>query len=153
MAKNVGMSMNDQGVKAKLFRIGEKVENGSLRVMRKNADEVLKLAKMNVPVEDFHVEDSIVLTEERSGQNRRIEITIGVDAAILRRVSDQEFDYSVWLHEGQYNLGELSELKNEISRSDDPRARVGNKYLERAIDAVRNSAIREIKKEVKKDIR
>ncbi len=148
LKKGIHMTVEDN-VTAKLYRAGDRVEKHSVDVMRRYGDNVLKLSRLNVPVEDFHVEDSIVKTETRGGPNRRIEIQIGVDSARLRDLSGQEYDYSIWLHEGTYNLGELSEAKADISIGEDPRARVGNKFIERAVEAVTESALREMRKKVR----
>ncbi|CDT52577.1 hypothetical protein VCR15J2_390008 [Vibrio coralliirubri] len=151
--KSIGMSMESDKIMARLHRIGERVQKHSLDVMRRYAARVEKLAKLNVPVEDFHVEDAIVSQEKRTGQNRRVEITVGVDPDLLRQFSGQDYDYSIWLHESQYNLGELSAYKATLVASEDPRASVGNKFVERALYAVEDEAIRETKKAVKKAIK
>lgn len=153
LKKGVGMSMNSDNVTAKLSRRGEKVEKHSVDVMRKYGDDVLRLARLNVPVKDFYVEDSIVKEENRTGQNRRIEITIGVDSAKLASISGKSYDYSIWLHESSYNLGPLSEVKYYISKAEDPRAKVGNKFLERAIDSVKSDALSDLRKGIKEAIR
>lgn len=153
LKKGIGMRMQSSGVVAKLDRSGEKVEKHSIDVMRRYGDKVLHLAKLNVPVKNFYVEDAIVKEERRSGLNRRIEITVGVDASKLLEMTGKSYDYSIWLHEGSYNLGPLSEVKNEISKAEDPRAKVGNKFLERAITSVKSEALRELRKGIKGAIR
>ena len=149
LKKKVGISMESSGVVARLNRFGDTVEKHSVDVMRRYGDQVHKLAKLNVPVQDFHVEDSIVKEESRTGLNRRIEIKVGVDPSILRELSGIDYDYSVWLHEGTYNLGELSILKDAISKSEDPRASVGPKYLEKAIDSVKDDALRDMRSAIR----
>ncbi|MET2951339.1 hypothetical protein ABXV18_24965 [Vibrio owensii] len=151
--KGIAMEVNASEVMSRLYRVGDRVQKHSVDVMRRYAARVERLAKLNVPVQDFHVEDSIVTQEKRSGMNRRIEITVGVDEGLLREYSGQDYDYSIWLHEADYNLSKLSEYKDSISRSEDPKAKVGNKYLENALNSVRNDAIAETRREVKRQIK
>lgn len=123
---------NLAAVMANLARTESKVHKGSLKALRDSAEVIVKAAKANAPVDDGHLVACIVASEIRErtalGRFGQITVNVGVDASKLASDSGIAYDYSVPMHEEEYNLGPKSEQKQASS----PGVVVGSKFLERA---------------------
>lgn len=124
------MSLEWQGVTLDMF-IDEleasttKTRKESKIAMRRGAKAILEESKAGAPVDEHNLENAHTLSIVRlSKDNIELEITIGGEHG--GRDVDE---YAVQMHEGEYQLGEKSKLKNQSSP-----VPVGPYFLDRAID-------------------
>lgn len=123
---------NLSGIGAALMRTQDRVDKASLAFIRRGGKIIADQAKLNAPVDTGDLESAIVIKEAiDSARNRRKVIEVGVDPELLDLESRDGFDYSVEMHEGDYKLGAKSREKQNTLGGD---ARVGPKYLDRAVD-------------------
>jgi hypothetical protein len=106
-----------------LKNIGLKVQENARKTMHRASDRIVVRAKKMAPVDTHNLENHIHKNVEYEGPKGRLKISVDVDA-----VGDLA-DYAVIMHEGEYNLGPLSQAKNDSQ----PEA-VGNRFLTRAAD-------------------
>lgn len=122
-----------KGVLAKMARTEKKVLDHSLAALRKQAQLVVMMAKLNAPIDKGDLENAIVAREKRErtalGRFGQVVIEVGVDTSLLDLGIREGFDYSIEMHEGDYNLGPRSQIKQDHL----PGVTVGYKYLERAL--------------------
>lgn len=150
MARKIGATFTDN-VSVKLKRLEKEMMREHLKLLKKSASEIAYLASLNAPTRDGTVEESIVVNEPvRDGINHSFTYTVGVDKDMVAKkraalgYRDPYFDYfSIWLHESIYNLGEDSQIKADIVKMLHPKARVGNKYLERAYRSLKTDIEKE----------
>jgi len=145
MARRVG-AVFTSNVRLKLKRLEGDMQKHLLDHMIKSAEDVAELARLNVPVDTFTVEDSIIVEKpRRDGINFAYTFTVGVNTNKFNSIASQrkrnwnanKFAYfDVWLHESTYSLGERSIAKNLRVQSESPYARVGNKFLTRASESL-----------------
>lgn len=102
----------------RLEKIAERSTRQLRRVHADGADQLLKTAQAMAPVLTGNLEESIFIQETKEVGNR-ITRTIILD--------ESRAPYGVYMHEGIYNLGKLSEAKNATSEHT-----VGRKFMERA---------------------
>lgn len=121
-----------QATLAKLERIGKRTNKAALRIVRAGAKDIADRASDYAPVDQGDLENSIVVEEDRRG-NDRIVFYVGVDPSKLGEgYWRYGFRYDIEMHEGVYNPGPLSQAKNaRVGGSG-----VGPKYLERALDEI-----------------
>mgnify|MGYP006428527651 CR=1 FL=1 len=115
------------GVFAKMQNIAEVTNRRTLRRLRKGAEDVKQLAVKYAPVEDHNIEQSIDIEETREGRNRRTVIKVFVNPSKGNTGTVEK--YYLMLHESTYKLGEDS-IEKQKGQSE----KVGNKFLERAVD-------------------
>lgn len=114
---------------AKLSQTGERAVRGVSEEIKEGAKDIQDLARLQAPVDEGNLEDAIKVEVDRSGINGRIQAYVYVD-------SDQDTgdgrtvgEYSNYMHEGTYNLGPRSQIKQSAAG-----VVVGRKFLERAVD-------------------
>ena len=110
----------------------------ALFLMRAVRDTIVKAAKDRVPV------DTGQLTADITGdvkQNKK-----SFSATCYVPINAPSSSYCVWIHEGQYNLGKNSQLK----QAKRPEILVGPKYITRGINDNLQKIIENIKKALKK---
>lgn len=121
-----------RGIKRQFRRTEEKASRASLNALRKAALIVTLAARQNAPIDEGDLEKAIVSIERRErtalGRFGSISIQVGVDKGLLELDRRKGFDYSVPMHESTYNLGPLSQEKQNMN----PGFTVGPKYLDRA---------------------
>lgn len=106
---------------------GERVVRGVSTQMKKEGEEIQKLAREYAPVDEGNLEDAITVEADRSGVRGRTVVYVYVDEnhpAHMTTVGQ----YAMRMHEGEYRLGPGSQAK------DAGRGVVGPKFLERAVD-------------------
>lgn len=137
-----------KGVKRTQFamsRFGDKTNQASLRVVRKSAKEIRDLARLYAPVDEGDLEESIRIIKEVRGDKRRLVQYIGVDPAYLGvGYQRYRFRYDVEMHDGEYNLGPLSRIKDSVVG----RGKVGRLYLKRAVDELSPEITEKIKEKM-----
>lgn len=141
-----------------LKRLDQKVQAGMREYLYKSGEKIQELAKLNAPVDEGDLEDSIVMEIVKGGGiNRANTVVVGVDplklaASRAERGIVNSYRYDQYIHEAVYNLGEKSEEKDTWVRSFHPKASVGNKFLERSMLTLRPSILRGAKELAKKII-
>lgn len=124
-------------------RTEAKVLKGSLDALRKAAKEVVALTKKMVPVDTFALDKAVSSEELRErtslGRFGQVTISVGVDMSKLDLSLHNGFDYAVEMHEGTYNLGP----KSVIKQAGQPE-QVGPKYLERALKQLRDKITKDM---------
>ena len=147
------MGIEIQGVSevnALLRRTADRTSKRQLVRLRKGVEDVTRKAKEFAPVDDGYLEGAITAVATRLNTfNHRYEFMVGVDKALLGPgKSIYGFDYDVEMHEGVYNLGPLSQQKQQVSGK-----RVGPKYLARALEEVEAGLIRDMERIVEEETR
>jgi len=143
-----------------LARLNKECQANLLGVLKKSAYELRDLARRNAPVDTGATEDAIVVEEpRRNGINGAYTFNVGVNRELHERLaSERKINwkphpyFDAWLHESDYELGEKSKEKNRRVRREDRRARVGNKFLERASNSLKPKISREANRVAKRAI-
>lgn len=111
------------------------------RAQDQAADQAVTVAKQMTPVLSGNLELSITREDRREGRR--------VVSVISARAMRKDFDYAAWAHESEYNLGPLSQQKQETGRF-----QVGRKYLTRALRYVlENGYLERARAAVKKGLK
>ena len=126
-----------EGLKATsalMRRTAEKTSQHARRAGERGAKNVVALAKSYAPLDEGDLENAIKYEESRDG--RRIVWTMGVDESALQykpfEVGGERYEgYHVFMHEGDYDLGELSAGKGTHVREGGD---IGPGYITRAIE-------------------
>lgn len=133
-----------EGISARLGIEGGRIRKSINDQIQKEAEIVLKIAKDMVPMEFGHAESAIKLAKE--SQRRLWTVYIDEDTPADGPKKGEMSgrytvgDYILFLHEGDYALGDESRAKQRRVRW-----RVGRKFLERAFTMrVREGMIRRI---------
>lgn len=116
-----------KGLSVKLAKISDRSTRQLRRVHHDAAEQIAETAGEMAPRLDGHLEQSFRISERRGLANRLI---LFVQARHLYNPKTG-FDYSVFTHEAEYELGELSRAKDQAGKH-----RVGRKYLSRALQHV-----------------
>lgn len=119
-AHNVGKVVIELG------HLGERVVDNARKTMHAAAKRIEKKAKLNAPVDEHNLEDSIRI-ERYTVERGRLALEVVAGGEVNGVNVD---DYAALMHEGDYNLGPGSIAKQQAN----PDVVVGRKYLERARD-------------------
>lgn len=119
-------NINGEKVVVELHSIGERVVENARKTMHSSAARIVTEAKLNAPIEDGELRESIHI-EKDYGERGRLEITVAAGGVVNGVNVD---DYVTAMHEGSYNLGPRSIQEQEA----DPSHIIGPKFLERAAD-------------------
>lgn len=128
------MKMTETGCDAVILmlrNVAQKVPENARKVMHKQADAIVVLAKRMAPEDDGELTDAIH-TEISKDERGRLQIDI-VCGGIVRGVDVDR--YAAEIHENYESMkpGEITILKQQI----DPSIVVGGKFLDRAAEASR----------------
>jgi len=136
MARLSWRGSSAQAVGATFVREGAVTSHRALRHMRRVSKLVMEQSIRNSPVDwkgytskdpPGHELERSHRIHEQYGQGGRIMATVAVGGM----VGDVNVDlYAEWLHDGGYNLGKASIAKSQA----DPRNKVGERFLERALE-------------------
>ncbi len=119
-------------IKKNLDRTEERVVKHSLEWLELAGKIIANEAKMRAPVDTHDLEKAIKSDQDPNvtGINRRKTIRVYVDLdALDLEEKHAGFDYATQMHEGTYNLGPKSQIKDSLTDRG-----VGPKYLERALE-------------------
>ena len=123
------IKMEVAGIKENVLRlrnIGARVHENARKTMHAAADRIVDTARKMAPVDEHNLEDAIVKQVGYEGTRRRL----AIDVVILPEVGGVRVeDYAAYMHEGEYNLGEKSEIKNNSQEET-----VGPGFLTRAAE-------------------
>lgn len=112
---------------AELRNVGERVVENARKTMNASALRVVKQAKINAPVDDHELEDSIHIEKTYADRGRlQIEIVAG---GIVRGVDVD--DYAAIIHEDYASM--TPGPKTVEKRLQHPSAYIGEGFLERAL--------------------
>lgn len=132
-------------------RSEEKVARGSLAQLKQAAEEVAKMARKMAPIDLGDLEEAIeavpVRTRTALGRFGATEFKVGVNIDKLDLGRRGGFDYSVPMHEGVYNLGPLSSIKQAAQGE-----QVGPKYLERALQQLQEKITQDMQNAVRRSV-
>lgn len=126
------MAVTVSGVEAlltKLSQTGERAVRGVSEEIKEGAKDIQDLARLQAPVDEGNLEDAIKVEVDRSGINGRIQAYVYVDSDHEADEGKTVGDYAPRMHEGTYNLGPRSRIKQSAAG-----VVVGRKFLERAVD-------------------
>lgn len=124
------------GLAEKLENIALRSSRGSREALERGAKDIKDLSVLHSPVDEGNLEDAHKI-EKGKGLRGRNHFTVYIDEDMS--ASDKEDsaktvgDYAFEMHDGTYLLGTLSEAKQ-----DEVGVRVGPKYLERAVDELKD---------------
>lgn len=117
---------NTEKVVFELQQIGERVVDNARKTMHARARHIAREAKLNAPVDDHDLEESIHI-ERDTGENGRLELTITAGGTVNGVDVD---DYATLIHE---NYESMQPGENTLAkRAANPGRYVGGKFLERA---------------------
>ena len=107
---------------------GGAIEADLAGALREAADEIIERARNYAPVDEENLEDAIDYLEE----DDPLHVVVGVDMNHPGTRSPTVSGYAEKMHEGDYQLGKRSQDKQAALG-----VMVGPKYLERAVDEVK----------------
>jgi hypothetical protein len=121
-------------VAAELRYKATKVPENARKVMRRAADRIVKEAKLNAPVDDHELEDSIHKEISYEGRGRlKIDIVAG---GVIRGVDVDR--YAVVIHENYEGTLKKGPGAGTIAKQiANPGRVIGSKFIQRAVDAER----------------
>jgi hypothetical protein len=123
------ISMKISGVEqmlAQLQNVAERVSDTSRKTMHRNADAIVKLAKLQVPRDTGDLEESIRKeVSYDTGRNGRLVLTLTFGGGNVDR-------YGIEIHEN-YDIANAGPQTQAKMRAN-PGVVIGRKFLERAID-------------------
>lgn len=145
------MGLKIKGLKklrASLERQEQKTSKASLRFMRRAGREIAKEAAARAPVDTGDLESAISSRDAKRTDGRgRVTVEVYIDQDKLNLEEHNDYDYSVKMHEGSYNLG----LKSLIKAASSP-YEIGPKFLSRAIEDNRDRLLKEAAEVVKRSL-
>lgn len=114
---------NGPGIQRQFQLVGLQMSELRREWLDKVGEFIAKEAKIRAPIDTGDLEGAITskITSEKT-------VSVYVDEDKLNLEDHQDYDYSVKMHEGTYNLGTRSRIKQEHY----PNVTVGPKYLENA---------------------
>lgn len=124
----------------------EIVQQGARLGMHDSVDEVVRIASEITPIDKGTLQKAHA--EEVKINSGSIEGIIEFSVKEAQK-NGQHYDYALWIHEGDYNLGEQSLMSQGTSGWSGKTYPVGNKYLERPIKGEEDA----IKEHIAKTIR
>ena len=129
----------------------------ALFLMRATRDTIVKAAKLRCPVDTGNLTASITGDVKQNKKSFSATCYVPINAPCVTQVKEikdektgkitykqceSPSNYAVWIHEGQYNLGKNSQLKQAKL----PKIVVGPKFITRAIKDEFPNIINNIKK-------
>ena len=128
-------------LKASLRNVAEKASRGVRESLEQGAEDIKDLAVLYAPVDKEFLEKSIKVMSDIES-NRRKAFFVYVDEELPADGNTKVGDYATIMHE-RYNDFEPGK-KTKDKRRDNPGVNIGEKYLERALedlkDEVENAA-------------
>jgi len=135
-----GMSFNFSGVVANMAVATARVRLAAKNGMQDSVDDLKRIAVDIAPIDSADL--------RRSGhanvRQTATDVVGEVSFSAVDNSSGQHFNYAIWIHEGEYNLGPLS----AAAPGTDGYA-VGNKYLERPLKGEAEKYMRWIAEEIR----
>jgi hypothetical protein len=121
-------------VKTQLRYAATKVPDNARKIMHRAADKIVQESKLNAPVDDGELEDSIHKEIGYEGRGRlKIDIVAG---GVIRGVDVDR--YAVIIHENYEGTLKKGPGKNTIAKMmANPGRIVGSKFIQRAVDKQR----------------
>lgn len=118
------------GLALRLENFAEKSSEGARFAMERGAKKIQKLAKDYAPIDEGNLEDSIKVQSKSEGIRRRKVFDVFIDESSEGTRASTVEQYAYVMHEGHYELGEKSKLKDVAVGP----GKVGPKYLSRAAE-------------------
>lgn len=141
---NFDMDIDISRLMRNLRMTNEVVVNGGKRGVNDCLDELIRISSDIAPI------DKGILHKAHA---REVNVTqTGINGTVEYSVNEGGFNYALWIHEGEYNLGEESRQRPGTSGWSGKNYDVGNKYLERPIKGERESFLKHIADEIKREI-
>jgi hypothetical protein len=120
---------------ANMRKLRKDVHATAMDTMRDCMNDLSRVSSETTPLEDGNLEQAWNVLVQRRGDN--IQGFVGYQCWADQPRS-YEFDYAIWIHEMDYNLGPLSRLKQASSGGGQGLSgatySVGNKYLTRPFE-------------------
>jgi len=126
-----------------------RTNKAALQEMIAGGQLVHELAVMQAPVDDGNLEEAIKLEIDAANPLRAsISIYVDEDMSVPGRPGKTVGDYALRMHEGDYQLGSISQLKQDSN----PGVIVGRKYIQRAIEELQQDIETAMQEAVKSSI-
>jgi hypothetical protein len=117
---------------ANLMNIADRSSRGAREELAKGAEDIKDLAVLYAPIDEGNLERAIKVQKFSDvSNNRRNTYSVYVDEDVAAKNSKTGTvgGYAVRMHEGDYELGVLSQDKQDSAN-----VKVGRKFLERALE-------------------
>lgn len=131
-----------------LQQTGQRAERGVAGEIRQGAEDIKDLAVMQAPVDEGNLENAIKVEIDRSGIRGRVQAYVFVDGDEDAGDGKKVEEYANLMHEGVYQLGPRSQIKNAAVGGG-----VGRKFLERAVDELAPDIINRVRNAMKRILR
>ena len=135
-----GMDFDFSGVVANMATATARVKLAAVNGVQDSVDDLKRIAVDIAPIDSSDLRRS-GQAKVRPGLN---EIVGEVTFSAVDNSSGRRFNYGLWIHEGEYNLGPLSRQAQGTDGYS-----VGNKYLERPLYGEANKYMRWIAEEIR----
>lgn len=127
----------------------EKAHKAAERGLKDCINELVRIASNAAPIDKGTLRKS----HEETFNTKVGELSGQVEFAIKERQKNgKDFNYALWIHEGDYQLGEQSRSAPGTTGWSGKSYAVGNKYLERPFKGEEEAFKKHIADEVKKDL-
>lgn len=148
-SKESQLSFDITEFKDAMGRLEKKALDASKVAMQDNVDELVRISSEITPIDG-----GILLKSHSEGVVERNGAYEGfVEYAVKEaQTNGKHFNYALFMHEGEYRLGEESRKRPGTTGRSGKKYDVGNKYLERPLKGERDSFFKHIADMIKNAI-
>jgi hypothetical protein len=141
----MGANVRIRGLKQGKKFIHNTVRNTAIETMKDNMKDLERVASETAPLDEGDLEMSGFHDVDEAGA--KITGWVGFE------VFNEDFNYAIWTHEEDYNLGERSQQKAGGSGMSGTSYPVGNKYLTRPLEGEAPYYRDQLEKEIKDSLK
>ena len=146
--KKIGVKI--RGLESNMKKIEKKVWNASLKAMESSMKDLERVASETAPLDEGDLEMGGFNDVDKDG--KKIVGWVGFEAWNDNPNRSYDFNYAIWIHEENYNLGEKSKAKGGGAGLSGKTYPVGKKYLTRPLEGEAPVYREMIKQAVKKTL-
>lgn len=140
MSDNMTITFDPRQLAATLNIASRKAHDAATLGLRDCLDELVRLSSEIVPTDKGTLQRShTIAIDTRVG-----EVSGSVEYSVSESSGSGVFNYALWIHEGEYNLGARSLTKPGTTGWSGTHYEVGNKYLERPLKGEEESFYKHI---------
>jgi hypothetical protein len=138
-----GLEFDFSGVVANMADATARVRLAARNGVQDSVDDLKRIAADIAPIDSSDLRRSGHATVRQTPQETVGEVSFNA----VDNSSGQRFNYAIWIHEGDYNLGPLSRAAPGTDGYE-----VGNKYLERPLKGEAEKYMRWIAEEIEEAV-
>jgi len=145
MADNMTVSFDPSDFLQNMVLTERRAYDGAMLGLQDCLDELVRISSEIAPTDK-----GVLQRSHSTALNTKVgEVDGTVEYSVSESNGSGDFNYALWIHEGEYNLGAQSLAKPGTTGWSGTNYTVGNKYLERPLKGEEESFYRHIADEVR----